>query len=85
MKKYSIYVDGERLGWAFRSLWAARYHASCAAEASGAAVLVIDDGTGAVMFSFERAAGGPVRCTYADPDALRIVYPPEKCFYNMPA
>lgn len=68
---YSLYVSGERCGWRFRSLWAARLVASDAAAAAGMEVHVIDDSTGAVMFSFTRDGAGRTRCTYADADALQ--------------
>lgn len=80
---YSVYVDGARLGWSFRSLWAARYNAVTAAGAARAAsALVVDDSTGEVMYQFSRSLGILLQ-VYAAPDADAIAYPPEKCFYNV--
>lgn len=85
MGAYSLFVGADRLGWAFRSLWAARLQAVQACRASGLPVSVLDDLTGAVMYAFERDAAGGVRCSWEDADADGIAYPPEKCFYNVPA
>ena len=83
MGAYSLYVGADRLGWSFRSLWAARLQGVNVCSASGAPVSVVDDLTGAVMYAFERDAGGRVVCSWEDPDAAAIAYPPEKCFYNV--
>ena len=83
MGAYSLYVGADRLGWSFQSLWAARLQGVRACYASGLPVSVVDDLTGAVMYAFERDAAGDVRCSWEDPDAAAIAYPPEKCFYNV--
>lgn len=80
---YSVYVDGARLGWSFRSLWAARLQGVNVCSASGLPVSILDDMTGAVMYAFERDAAGLVRCSWEDPDAAAVAYPREKCFYNV--
>ena len=85
MLRYSIYAGRDQLGWSFYSLLGARYNAVTACAASGLAVDVIDNQTGVIMYSFERDAAGRVCCVYKDPDADGIAYPPEKCFYNVPA
>lgn len=82
MGAYSLYIGADRLGWSFRSLWAAKYHASICCSASGEAVDVIDDNTGEVMYSFS-CVGPHVLIDYVAPDADAIAYPPEKCFYNV--
>ena len=83
MGAYSLYVGSDRLGWSFRSLLGARYNAVTVCSASGLPASVVDDLTGAVMYAFERDAGGRVVCSWEDPDAAAIAYPPEKCFYNV--
>lgn len=83
MGAYSLYVGPDRLGWSFRSLLGARYNAVTVCAASGLPVSVVDDLTGAVMYAFERDAAGGVCCSWEDPDAAAIAYPPEKCFYNV--
>ena len=83
MGAYSLYVGADRLGWSFRSLWAARLQGVNVCSASGLAVSVLDDLTGAVMYAFERDAAGDVRCSWEDPDADAIAYSPEQCFYNV--
>ena len=75
MGAYSLFVGADRLGWSFRSLWAARLQAVDACGASGLPVSVLDDLTGAVLYAFERSEAGAVRCSWADPDAVRLVYP----------
>lgn len=81
--RFVLYVDGLRLGWSFRSLWAARYNAVTAAGAARAAsALVVDDLTGEVMYEFSRSLGVLLQ-VYAAPGADSIAYPPEKCFYNV--
>ena len=81
--RYVLYVGADRLGWSFRSLWAARLQGFNVCSASGLPVSVVDDLTGAVMYAFERDAAGGVCCSWEDPDAAAIAYPPEKCFYNV--
>lgn len=83
MGAYSLYAGPDRLGWRFRSLLGARYNAVTVCAASGLPVSVVDDLTGAVMYAFERDAGGRVVCSWEDPAAAAIAYPPDKCFYNV--
>lgn len=81
--RYVLYVGADRLGWSFRSLWAARLQGVNVCSASGLPVSILDDMTGAVMYAFERDAAGLVRCSWEDPDAAAVAYPREKCFYNV--
>lgn len=71
--RFVLYAGRDRLGWSFRSLWAARLMASDAAAAAGVALHVVGADTGLVYFSFERGTDGRTRCTYADPDALQVL------------
>lgn len=71
--RFVLYAGRDRLGWSFRSLWAARLMASDAAGAAGVPVYVVGAATGLVYFSFERGADALTRCTYADPDALQVL------------
>lgn len=78
--RFVLYAGRDRLGWSFRSLWAARLMASDAAAAAGVPVYVVGAQTGLVYFSFERGADSLTRCTYVDPDALRVLQ--EGAIYN---
>lgn len=81
---YSIHVNGSRLGWSFRSLWAAQYQAGIACGAARADSYVVDDLTGEVMYIFSPVAGSHVFRSYAAEGADEIAYPGAR-FVNVPA
>lgn len=85
MGAYSLYVGADRLGWSFRSLWAARLQAVQACRASGLPVSVVDDLTGAVMYAFERDAAGGVRCSWEDQEAAGLTWPAGSIVERVPA
>lgn len=85
MGAYSLFVGPDRLGWSFRSLWAARLQGVNVCAASGLPVSVVDDLTGAVMYAFERDAGGRCRCSWEDADAARLAYPAGVLIERVPA
>ena len=75
MGAYSLFVGPDRLGWSFRSLWAARLQGVQACAASGLPVSILDDMTGAVMYAFEKTSAGGVLCTWKDADADDLAAP----------
>lgn len=85
MGAYSLYVGADRLGWSFRSLWAARLQGVNVCAASGLSVSVVDDLTGAVMWAFERDAGGRVCCSWEDQEAAGLTWPAGSIVERVPA
>ena len=85
MGAYSLFVGPDRLGWSFRSLWAARLQGVQACAASGLPVYVVDDGTGCVMWAFERDAGGRVLTVWEDQEAAGLTWPAGSIVERVPA
>ena len=74
-REFSTVAEGVKL--------VARCLQSCGA--SGLPVSVVDDLTGAVMWSFERDAGGRCRCSWEDADAARLTWPAGALIERVPA
>lgn len=85
MGVYSLYVGADRLGWSFRSLWAARLQGVNVCSASGLPVSVVDNLTGAVMWAFERDAAGRVCCSWEDQEAAGLTWPAGSIVERVPA
>lgn len=85
MGAYSVFVGSDRLGWCFRSLWAARLQGVNVCSASGMPVSVLDDLTGAVMWAFERDAGGRVVTVWEDQEAAGLTWPAGALVERVPA